>query len=1462
MVRPAAQLRVHLLLALLVSTLPGAMCTRADPPLVLSGDEQLTDGPLAIDQTTLRARSSGADLQLRGTITSTLSWPLSGTIDVALRDLEETPIASGHGALSGDGTALAFDVAVTPAPRVDSEDEFARYVLHVALAINGYQLRLRRSLYLAVERPDAEVRMPARALPGAPLPLVAVQSPIADRGWLRALTVADNSADERTLAVAEFDDRGAAAALVAVPADVPAGTALAVESSDAERRHRLSTGTRVVTPESVELQLGGDSVPPGGAIDVVVAVRAADQTAAAQRSGQLCLGIAGRPAFSCHPATSDSAGIAATRFEISPALAGQQLSVSADFAAASASRSLAVAATPAILPLRVELTDASADADGIAATVRALGNRPGQRVHSELRLDHALGPLVAESDGALTSAVSALRLPTPALAQTRDRRWSVLAGVADPFGRRMAAAVQLYAGIPALAVGVALPDSVVGGTPFSAVVIVRDVAGTLVAANGTVAIGNALHPFSTIVPGVAVVADLVATGADAVLDIAVSDDAGRSASLAQPLPVATSGQPRIELSVPPVVPGVGRIDVVVQVQDLELVALWTTVAGIALDANFDGLAQCTLGAQPGALPTTTTALAVDRAARLHVATQLSLAPTPATALELLPAAGQTLVPVVRDRSGVVQVASVVLDRRSPPLLASAEIDAATARAAIDRLAPALQSAVARSVAGEAADRTATLTATTSPAAIAISQARVVADLAAISGDIADRLARQDLTAAELPDWVQRRARVYYDPWGQPYQLELRDGRLWLSSSGLDEQTATADDVFASRYLHDVLLPVAPAELPPLARADWAPAIAPVPLPVVAAGTALPDPLPGDLVSAHTGDGTVLTAVVDDPNRPRLELVAPSVLSCRRNDRFSLQVAIAGRPGRAIALHATASDPDALEVLTTTPLVVASDGGGQAGAAIELRVRSNVPSALVIGADDGERVVAATVHLQPADTDQDLVVLAAVARRLDDTRPLTIALPPAPTGSRRDITLRGRLFAGPADLVAATRHLLRDRPSDVVAEIRNALEATAAGAIDCSGCDRQLALLALRYTAEGGLAADLGGPLNTDATLDAVEALLAAEQALATPIPLLPPLLSALAQRLDADGALAPSTGADDAVSYDRMRLRTTARLARLLALRGTEADSSARVSGFVREHQSEADDALTLAQVLRALVVDPLAAADVAPVGTTLRNRQQLDSATTEHVGAFVGLPGDGPDRDPLATALALIALREADIEPTDLAAAVGYLVRSARPALPELGAPALGAWLTALAPLDATAPARAQLLLSDGQVVDLDSDQPTAAAIAVAADQQLSVAVELTAGSGAILMLWTEGAPVAPAASGPALRCDLPPLLTLASGDVRRVPLALGPLDAATVLGARSAPCLDVAFEVDDRVVTADDDGLLRTVVLPRDPAPAVNLLLWATCRADLSLPIVRATAVGQPWRQTATAPRLVQIR
>ena len=1460
---PVAQHCTRLALALLAATLAGAICSRATPPLVLSGDERLSDGPISIDQNALRARSGSTDLQLRGTIMSALSWPLSGTTDVALRDLEETPIASGHGEFAGNGTAVAFDVAVTPSLRVDSEDEFARYVLHVAVTVNGYRLQLRRSLYMAVERPDAEVMMPAQALAGAPLPVVAVQSPIADRGWLRALTIADSSADEITLAVTEFDTRGAAATLVPVPAEVAAGTALAVESSDAERRHRMSTGTRVVTPESVELRVGGDSVAPDGTVDVVAAVRAADQTAAAQRSGQLCLGLEGRPAFTCHPVTSDAAGVAATRFAVSPALAAQQLSVSAQFATASASTPVVVAATPAIRPLWLELADPTATPDNVAARVHAIGNRPGQSLHTELRLDHAQGPLVAESDGALATAAADLRLPTPPLAQPRNRRWSVLAGVADPFGRRSAAATQLYAGVQGLAVGVALPDSVVVDEPFAAAVIVRDVAGALVSASGILALGREQRAFSTIAPGIAALGDLVATTADAVLEVTVDDGAGRTGAAELSIPVAATGAPLLVLTVPPVVPGSGQIDIAMDTVDLDLVAVWTTVAGIALDANLDGQAHCLLAAQQTALPTTTTALAVDRDSRLHSATRLSLAPPPAAALELLPAADQTLIPVVRDRSGANQAATVVIDRRQIPLPASAHIDVTTARTAVEQLAPiALQAAVVRAVDSEVSERSATLTANTSPAAIAISQLRIVADLDAIAGDISDRLARQDLTAAELPDWVQRRSRVYYDPWGQPYRLELRDGRLWLTSNGLDEQAATADDAYASRYLHDVLLPVTPPELPVLARAAWATSIMPATLAVVAAGNALPDAQTGDRITARTADGTELVAVVTEPNRPRLELIAPALLSCRRNDRFEVPVTIVGRRGRAIALRADSSDPTALVVVTPQPIALLIDADGVASLAIELRVRSNAPSTLVVSADDGERSVSIQVQVQPADVDQDQVVLAAAARRLELGIAQTVEFPSAPTGSRRDIALRAQLFADAAELASATRNRALARPAETVAEVRVALEAAAARTGGCRACDQQLAQLAVRQTAEGGLAVEVAGPLSTDATLDAIEAMLAAEQALAAPIPLLGPVTAALLQHLDADGGLSPSTGVDDAVNYSRMRLRTTARLARLLALQGVAGDGSARVSQFVREHQSEADDALTLAQVLRALVIDPLAAADVVPIADALRARQQFASATTAHDGVFAGLPGDGADSDLLATALALVALREAGVETFDRDAALAFLVRSARPDLPALGAPALGAWLAALAPFAGAAPAHARITLDDGQVVDVDSTQATAVAVVVATEQAQAAAVELTAGAGAILLLWTEGEPAAARADGPALRFELPALSTLAIGEVRRVPLTLGPLSSSTLLATRNAPCLDVAIAIDDRTVTASADGQLRAAIAARDPAPAVSLVLWATCRADLSLPIVRATPISQPWLESATGPRLVQIR
>ncbi|MBN2358882.1 MAG: hypothetical protein JXR83_05470, partial [Deltaproteobacteria bacterium] len=75
-------------------------------------------------------------------------------------------------------------------------------------------------------------------------------------------------------------------------------------------------------------------------------------------------------------------------------------------------------------------------------------------------------------------------------------------------------------------------------------------------------------------------------------------------------------------------------------------------------------------------------------------------------------------------------------------------------------------------------------------------------------------------------------------------------------------------------------------------------------------------------------------------------------------------------------------------------------------------------------------------------------------------------------------------------------------------------------------------------------------------------------------------------------------------------------------------------------------------------------------------------------------------------------------------------------------------------------------------------------------------------------------------------------------------------------------APCLDVAFEIGGRTIAADDDGRLHALIAPEDEPPPLALLLWATCTGDVSLPIVRASPVEQPWLETTTPPRLVQLR
>ncbi|MBN2360722.1 MAG: hypothetical protein JXR83_14810, partial [Deltaproteobacteria bacterium] len=1362
---PARILRLALTLVVCASA--GAVCSRSVPPLVLSGDERLSDGPISIDQSTVRALCSDAELLVRGRVQSSLSWPLSGEVDVALRDLDEAQIAGGHASISGNGTEVVFEVPVGSAPRVESEDGFARHVLHIAIAINGYRLQLRRSLYVAFDRPDAEVRMPARALPGAPLPVVAVQSPIADRGWLRALTVAGSSADEQTLATTEFDSRGAAATLVPVPAGVPPGTALAVEASDAERRHRLTTGTLVAAPVTIELWVSGNSVPPEGAVEAVAWLRTVDQTAAAWLDGALCLGLQGHPPFVCHAVRSDRAGLAATRFAIASQLAGQGIAVSARFDSATAEVPIAVAAEPAVQSTLLELTSATTVPGAVAARLHAFGALTGRRLHAELRLDHEQGPLVAESNGALAAAETDLQLPTPSLARPAGHRWSLLAGVSDPLERRSAVAMQLYAIDDELAVGVALPDWIACGVPFAAAIIVRDVAGAPVTAGGTISIGGTACPFDTIAPGIAAVDGLLAQPGDDSIEIEVQDGFARPGTLTAKLPIVTDDQPRLALAIPPLVPGSARIAATVDRFDVEPVAAWTTVAGIALDAIFDAPAQFALAAHPGPLATATTVLAVDRGARLVVATGLSLAPDPTTALELVSTADQTLLPVVRDRGGVLREATFVLDRRRLPLPDTAAISTTAAREAVSQLeSPASRSAVVRAVASEPGERTALLTAAVSAAAIAICQAKVATDLDAIAQDISDRLARQDLTAAELPDWVQRRAHVYYDPWGQAYLLELRGGRLWLTSNGLDEQAATDDDAHASRYLHDVLLPTAPPELPTHTASDWAASIAPERLEVVATGAPLPEPRAGDRVLARTADGVELSAVVAEGYRPRLELLAQSTVRFRRNDRFALPIAIAARAGRSVVVSVASSDPTAIEVLPPTTVTVLTDTSGFVSLEIQLRTRSNASADVIIDADDGERTAEAVVRARPDDIDQDQLPLAVAARRLQAGRPLSFELPAALSGSRHGAVLRAQLYASPGALADEMSARILESPAVSVAQVRTALEAAARDGVPLERCDDLLAQLAVLRTAEGGLAAEQNATPQTEATLEALEAMAAVQSALGTELPLLRPGLGYLVRQLDAEGALAPSTGAADAVSFARLQLRASARLARLLALYDPAADADGRAQRYVREHRSAADDALTLAHVLRALVVDPLAATDLAATAAALRDHQWTASPTAAHAGAFDGLPGDGPDSDVLATAQALTALREAGEPVSDLDAALGFLVRWAHPDRPRLTATVLAAWQEALTPYPATAPARASLRLADGSQLELASDGPAPAAVVVPPGTAQMLAVESIAGDGAVVVVWLEGEPVGPRTAGPPLALDLPPLSTWTVGE------------------------------------------------------------------------------------------------
>ncbi|MFH1809086.1 MAG: prenyltransferase/squalene oxidase repeat-containing protein [Pseudomonadota bacterium] len=1441
---------VHGCLLALCLGLSGALCQPTPPPLVLSGDEILHSGPLHLDETDLQALVTGDWIRVRGEITSDLPLSLGGRVHLSLRDLDEHPAAEGTTELQPSARGANFEVWMRPGLDSVRPGTLARYVVHGTIQGLGQTLRFRRSLYQASRQITAEVVLPAMPLPGHAFPVLA-SAPDQAQPLLLGIHALRGDDQAQTLGFVRFDEQGIASGTLRAPGDEPAPLRLNADLVAEDLRMAMPTSSVASSRPLIDLFVGGHSAAPGDEVEVVAWVRERDGRPRTAAPGMLCLSIAPQQESLCWPVRTDARGLVQDRIEVAPALAGLDVVLDLEIAGAAAQGTLAVSALPSLeLPLPTLQTPGRTASGDLRVPVLLASTLPGHRLHAELHLEQASGPLIAELDLPLDGNLDELVLPVPAAAVHAASRWSLLLGAEDPLGRRTASARSLMAAPGDLAVALHTAE-LWAGQPFCALVTTATLDGQPVPSSGVLDLGEHHRSFSAGADGTALLCGLEVPAGDSLARVQVVDVEGRSGEWQGTLQISPADAAGMTLHLPLVVPDDANLPIALSARgDARLLESWFLASGRVVDLAREPSANLRVATSDAEQVLTLASFASAGDGLLLRRERRLLPADDGRRLQLdLDAQGRVL-PRLRQRDPAASAPAWVTRAGSPDLNAGLWIDETRARAlALEHPESSAQDCLAASLLPVSS-----LSGNLSPSApgpedLAVALAKVVTDLEAIARDLGQQLSLGELVAADLNDWVGRRARVYYDPWGQPYALWLADGQLWLESTGFDELAGTPDDRRSGRYLHSLLETAPVVETPAAVEAPWARAIRPWPTHVVSDNepiTPWHDGQPLEIVALTSGGRAYTTRA---SAAPALELLAPVSLRLRRGDRLQLETLVRCAGPCTAGVEAWVEDPTHL-LLEEDPALLGSTTGWQRWR-ISLRALTDRSTTLHVVARDDDARRDRAIGIVSRDQDQERGVLASQTLWIEDDT--SWLLTPASSPGRRQRVLFARAFEDGLALALALHEQLPEPESlDDAATI---LSLPLAATTSRQHVQWALATMLAHQRSDGGFSSDRELRSSVRATLVAIEALCQLEASWNLPQPALEAALRFIDSEVDARGALTPELLAADAQVRDRERLRSTARLVRALA-RSRAADALVeRGARYLLSQLGPVHDARTTALMLRALQA----------VGTDTNTRdillEQLREATQSDpetsLPVFAGEIDDGAQAQILANAQGLLALRELGVWDDLARQALQVTLRAVAADGLRVPVAQQAELLQALASLP-----RAHGSVPSARLIVGTSD------VTVSPTQPASLAVELgpvdgqlVTGAGPVLVqLWLEGEPSLPFTAGPAVDVDIPALLTLQVGELHRIPITWSVDDPLVRIEVQSSPCLAAAVRTSRRHIVPRSDGI-ASAVLAVGERTAAMLELLALCPGHLALPVLHVAPASEPWRITTTRPGLVVI-
>ncbi len=815
-----------------------------------SGPEVLQNASGALREADIRATLDGATVELAFPIQKLERGTLKGTLDVRLVDAgAETPVelASGQLALSQIGELQTHRLVLSGLPADLERARTAALVVDWAAALPDGSLRGKRSLYAALGRLEVQVRgateVPAEG--EAPLRVIARDpETLAPAVGAEVVARLEHDGGEAELGRGQTDARGELATRIRLPAGIESGTLrVLVRHDGAEAWARASL--RAVRDQALFLSSDKTIYKPGQQVELRLLALARGTKAPLADTAVVfeALDAKGNKVWK-RRTTTDAFGVAAAAAPIDARVNEGDWTFRAIVGEENTQKKIPVQRYN--LPkLKIEVAAERSfvrpgdDVDGVI-TARYLFGRPVREGEVQVRATTSDGNVLATATGRTDAdGLYRYRLSVPAGYSSPSLDdglgLAIEATVTDPAGQAESGQLALPFVREALVLrAVAEAGVLLPGARNVVLITVTDPAGRPIAAAVDASVGGTRYPLETGADGLAELSFLADGDASLDIDLTATDGAARSV------------RRRLSLTAAPdrlVVRSDRALYRAGETAELELLApagvsrafvdVYRGAEGVAsLElALVDGVGRVSLPITPamrGALLVDAFALGeageVLRGARRALVDpedRLDLVVSPGRA-QVSPGDETELTVTARGPDGRPAVAAIgltVVDEAAfalggepdddvraffdvDPRVLPADLSALGRRPA-DLLSgagdPALQDAarllLARAPAPGALGFEFNSVREERPQIVTLMQTRARRDAVAMLKSISPIARRDGLEGARLGSLVLARARALVDPFGRPYEVEVRAdrGQLVMTTSGPDERAGTGDD---------------------------------------------------------------------------------------------------------------------------------------------------------------------------------------------------------------------------------------------------------------------------------------------------------------------------------------------------------------------------------------------------------------------------------------------------------------------------------------------------------------------------------------------------------------------------------------------------------------------------------------------------------------------------------------------